>query len=103
MDICDCSCVTCLITACRCVTVVAATLFLTRCSPSPVAHRTVLIRRLWLPVLAWELALTAQRQPLLWHHSPVASVLPCWRLDCALDTLGLGVSHHLLVDEQSSV
>src|SRR5215472_9005012 len=103
MDICGCSCLTCLITACRCVTDVAAMLFLTQCSPSPVAHRTVLIRRLWLPVLASAWALTAQMQPLLWHHSPVASVLPCWRLDCALDTLALGVSHHLPADEQSSV
>src|SRR6266571_8465312 len=101
MDICGFSCVTCLITACRCVTDVAVTLFLTRYSPSPVAHRTVLIRRLWLPVLGSLLALTAQRQPLPLRHILVANALPYWLPDYVLDTLGLGVSHHLPVDEQS--
>src|SRR5438270_3717802 len=40
MDICGCSCFTWLITACRSGTEVAATLFLTRCSPRLTVHKS---------------------------------------------------------------
>src|SRR5579863_2707585 len=100
MDMCGFSCLVCLITACRCATEVVATLFLTQRSPSPVAHRTVLIARLWFPVPGSALALKAQTRPLLWHHILVANALPCLLPDYVRDTPGLGVSHHWPVDEQ---
>src|SRR2546429_398386 len=100
MDICGFSCCVWVITVCRCATEVAATLFLTQCSPLPVVHRTALIARLWLQGPEPMLALKAQTLPLLWHHSLAASVLPCLLRDYVLDTLGLGVSRHWPVGEQ---
>src|SRR5260370_6159904 len=102
MDICGCSCFTWLITACRCATEVAATLFLTQRSPPLTAHKNVLIRRLSLQALGSELAQVAQTPPPLVSHIPVSSARLDWELDCALDPPALVASRRLPVGEQWS-
>src|SRR5438552_760377 len=92
MDICGFSCFACVITTCRCVTEVAAPLFLTQRSPSLTDHKSALILPLSPQTLGLELAPVAQTRPLLWHHSLVASGPPDSVLDCVLDTLALVAS-----------
>ncbi len=102
MDSCGFSCFTWLITACRCATEVAATLFLTQRSPPLTAHKTVLIRRLSPQALGSELAQVAQTPPPLVSPIPVSSARLDWELDCALDTPALVASRRLPVGEQWS-
>src|SRR6266567_3051214 len=94
MDISGFSCFVWVITACRCATEVAVTLFLTRRSPSLTVHKSALIRPLSSQALGSELAPVAQMQPLLWHHSLVSSEPPDLGPDCVLDTLALVASRH---------
>src|SRR5437763_17069668 len=102
MDICGCSCFTWLITACRCGTEVAATLFLTRCSPRLTVHKSVLSRPLSFQGLGSPLARLAQRQPPLGSHILVSNALPGWGPNCVRDRLVPVASRRLPVDVQSS-
>src|SRR5690348_15135144 len=102
MDICGCSCFTCLITACRCATEVAVRLFLTQRSPPQVAHKSVLIPPLSPRVLGSPLALLAQMPPPLVFHIPVASALLGWGPNCVLDRLAPVASRHWPVGAQWS-
>src|SRR6266567_8260453 len=102
MDICGCSCLTWPITACRCAMEVAARLFLTQHSPPRAAHKNVLSRPLSLQALGSGLALWAQTPPPLVFHIPVASALPGWGPNCALDRLAPVASRHLPVGAQLS-
>src|SRR5260370_42486895 len=102
MDICGFSCFTWLITACRCATEVAATLFLTQRSPPLTAHKTVLIRRLSPQALSSELAQVAQTPPPLVSHIPVSTARLASELDCALATPALVPSPRSLLRDQCS-
>src|ERR1700674_3923725 len=100
MDICGCSCLTWLITACRCGTEVAATLFLTQRSPLPTVHKSVLSRPLSPQALGSRLARLAQRQPPLVRHILVSIALPSWEPNCVRDRLVLVAFHRWPVAEQ---